>query len=128
MSEVPFYLLSNEEVTPTELGKFDVFDFTPLEQKYENSVSTSVFEGFGSSFNQVGDDVWDAVKGTWVSAKDLVNSGVASLGSAAGDIYSWVKSEIFIWVGGVLLVLWILVKSGILKEVGPIAAAAMKKG
>lgn len=119
MSEVPYYLQPNSPANTTQqFGQFDLYDFNsaPVDYVGDQSAVTQVWHELGGAVtdtvNTAGNYTWDAVNGVWNASKDFGSD----LLKAGDDWFSSLKWNFVLMVGGFLVVIWIIAKSGILKQ------------
>lgn len=74
---------------------------------------TSMFGSLGDQFSTVGDYVWDSVEGVWISTKSGLSSLVEGVGDAADSVMMKVVKYAAIGLIGLLLLIWVLGKSGV---------------
>lgn len=116
VSSIPYYLTPNEALPTSQPGVIDLFNYDlPSNQYVEptSSVWSEIGDNIGDSVDKAGDYVWSAADGVWKSTKDVL-SGVGDL---AKEGYSFVWSQFLMFVGVLLLVVWVVSKSGILKQI-----------
>lgn len=112
--DIPYYLTPNQKEEYT-FGVFDIFGDVPVPEK----TPTTIWGDLSSSVSSAGDWVWDSAKGAWVSTKETL----ASVGSAIGETVEsgfsllgkgidWWLSRVAFILGGLLILVWVLGKSG----------------
>lgn len=115
ISSIPYYLTPNEDLKEIEPGVINLFNYDlPSNQYVEptQSVWSEIGGGLSETVNTAGDYVWSAADGVWKSAKEIVSGA----GDLVGEGYSFLKTEIIMWLGVALLIIWVISKSGILKQ------------
>lgn len=80
------------------------------------SVWTSVAETSKSLVGDASDYVFDTVSNTWVSVKDAVKDTITEGLEGVQGVFDWAKYQILFIVGGLLIVVWVVAKSGILTQ------------
>ena len=107
-SQVPFYL--QKENTPPKLGTIDLFDFqsTPTKNYDATSVWTDVKDNLSSASNYI----YEAEKGAWISAKESAAQVYDFATTEAGKGFSFLNYQMFLMVGGIGFLIWIMGKSG----------------
>lgn len=123
--DIPYYLDPNAKEEYT-FGVFDIFGDVPVPEKTPNTI----WEDLSSSVESAGDWVWDSAKGAWVSTKEAVQSVGSGIGSVVSDSFSFLGNGIDWWLtrvafiaGGLVILIYVLGKSGGFDAIGKSAAA-----
>lgn len=117
----PYYL------TPANSDQGDVLFQIPIysNPNPQGPVQTagmlqSVWESTaGTAADLVGDAsnyVFDTAKNTWVAVKTEVSDTISDAVSGIEGVFDWAKYQVFLIVGGLLVVVWVVARSGILKQ------------
>lgn len=77
----------------------------------------------GDTLSQVGDYVWEPIKGTWVSLKDELKSVGNDALSGFDNILGTGMKYVLLLVAGVVILIWVLGKSGVSGDISKGAVA-----
>ena len=78
--------------------------------------SKSIWSEAAGDLSSAGGYVWDEAKGAWVSAKDVVASVATGATDYLSGLIDSIKENILIGIGILLVVIWVIAKSGILSQ------------
>lgn len=121
---IPYYLA--REVNDPAFGTIELFpqnadylssDYTKNTYQATTSVWQSLANTAEDTLDKAGDYVWDAAAGVWKSAKDLAGEATGGIMAAIQKWFDFVKTNLLLAVGVLLVVVWVVAKSGILSQI-----------
>lgn len=130
MSEVPYYLNPVASQDQGLLFNIPIYSqpsmggvtYTP---ETIGGVWADLAKSAGDMVGDTTDYVFDAASNSWKSVKDAVKETVSDVTSVASGYFDWVKSQL-LWVLAILAAaIFVLAKSGILKDAADLTRAVM---
>lgn len=115
--ETPYYLKPNSDITQNPIGTIDVFNYDTLQGSEPAKKDQGLWESLSESVSTAGNYIWDPIEGVWTSTKELASNALSSAQSGIESAISSIKWNLILLVAGGLLVIWIIAKSGIIKQV-----------
>lgn len=114
--EIPYYLKPNEALQDPVFGVIDVTSNNPVNSIDYSKKSNGLWADLSGGIDKAGDYVWDSVSGAWVSVKSSVTDASKGFMDVLGDFLDSIKANLLIGIGLLLLIVWVVAKSGILKQ------------
>lgn len=126
MSEIPFFLQSNETLAQQPvLFNIPIYATPQVVNVSGPTATASVLEqvwdkAANSSKEFVGDVkdyVFDTAKNAWVNVTEIGSSAFSGVTSGIQGVVSEIRYNLLFLAVGALIIIWVVAKSGILKQV-----------
>lgn len=113
--DTPYYLSPN--VAPIPMGgSIDLFNYDTLQgTAYDGSVA-SIWDELASIPEKAGNWVYDSATGTWSAVSGFASDAADSLTGSFNSLMSTIKTNLILVIGGFLVIVWVIAKSGILGQ------------
>lgn len=111
-----------------DFGGGPVIRALPYEEPSYADSLFNIWSDMGSTVGNVWDETKETVSNTidtvasapsraWTAVKENAKEALTTVSSGVGDAFSWLSGKVLMIIGGVLLILIILAKTGVIPQV-----------